>query len=648
MDRWNRRLLVLLCALALALLAPFAVGAAGNATPTGLAQVPALVQPSIVYLDIHWTAAIHDSNPQAPGLDGRVAEADFHCSGFFVSPNGDVVTASHCTEYAPGGLEDETCLPAHIGQVGCALLNSAAVYAFDHGYFTDSTTGKQATDYAYSRFSVRKPQSVATVVWSYAADGSNPKQLPARLVGYRVYRKGDVALLKIDAQNTIPLAIVTGDVPNGTPVDVIGFPGQVDDITDVNKVNPNFQDGQISAHKTIENGLQPVYGVSGTLAHGMSGGPTVNASGEVVGVNSFGPSDNLNFVSPSSLVDEVLKDKGVAETGSADARLLRVGITAVLNGKRNDAMKALDQVVERQPDWQIAATYRAKALLLPKESSGFPIWALVVIIVAGVLALGGVGALLWRRGTLPLARRDGKASRPAPRAPSHTTVSESIAPDAPVLKVLSGSRADERFPLRAQTSIGRENADIVLDDSEVSARHAVLRLVNGTLEVSDAGSSNGTFVNGSKISASQTLKKGDVVRVGQTAFEVEMGAPVESRASTPVLVMMTGANEGKRFPLTSQLSLGRENADIVLDDNEASRLHAVVRIANGRVEISDAGSSNGTFVNGSRIDRARELVDGDLIRVGHTSVTVEVPTLSSATVIGAAPPATLPGIPKGQ
>jgi pSer/pThr/pTyr-binding forkhead associated (FHA) protein len=643
MDRWNRRLLVLLCALALALLAPLAAGAAGNAAPTGLARVPALVQPSIVYLSIDWTSAIYDTNARDYVANGdAIAEAAFQCSGFFVSPDGDIVTASHCTQYRiPGSSNPD--------EVQNALVESAASYAHDNGYFRSGVTLKQALKYADDFFRVKKQQYVATAVWSYAADGSNPQHLPAREVGYRLFNKGDVALLKIGAQNTIPLSIVTGDVPDGTPIDVVGFPGEVDNVTDANKINPNFNNGQISAHKTIENVLVPVYGVSGTAAPGMSGGPAVTASGGVVGVTSFGSSASFSFISPSSLVDELLKDKGVPETGSADATLLRQGITAVFDGKRNDALNALDQVVDRQPDWQLAATYRAKALLLPKESSGFPIWALVLIIVAGVLALGGVGALLWRRGTLPFARRDGKASRPGPRPSSQTTVSHSIAPDAPVLKVLSGARTGERFPLRAQTSIGREKADIVLDDSEVSARHAVLRLLNGALEVSDAGSSNGTFVNGSKISASHTLKKGDVVRVGQTAFEVEMGAPAESRAApTPVLVMMTGAREGERFPLTSQLSLGRENADIVLDDTEASRLHAVVRFANGRAEVTDAGSSNGTFVNGSRIDGARELVHGDLIRVGQTSLTIEMPTISSATVIGAAPPATLPGIPKGQ
>ena len=86
-------------------------------------------------------------------------------------------------------------------------------------------------------------------------------------------------------------------------------------------------------------------------------------------------------------------------------------------------------------------------------------------------------------------------------------------------------RAGDRLPVRGEVSIGRENADLVLADDEVSRRHALVRATDGTLEISDVGSANGTFVNDERIEAVTTLEQGDSIRVGGTTFEVELGEP---------------------------------------------------------------------------------------------------------------------------
>jgi pSer/pThr/pTyr-binding forkhead associated (FHA) protein len=52
--------------------------------------------------------------------------------------------------------------------------------------------------------------------------------------------------------------------------------------------------------------------------------------------------------------------------------------------------------------------------------------------------------------------------------------------------------------------------------------------------------------------------------------------------------------------------------------------------------ISDANSANGTFVNDVRISGSQQLADGDLIRLGKTTLKVELPRTSSATVISGA------------
>ena len=87
------------------------------------------------------------------------------------------------------------------------------------------------------------------------------------------------------------------------------------------------------------------------------------------------------------------------------------------------------------------------------------------------------------------------------------------------------------------------------------------------------------------------------------------------------LFVIRGRDQGKHFQLSASVTrLGREAInDIQLLDNEASRGHAEVRsdLAVGRHELIDLASSNGTRVNGKRIER-HDLVSGDRIEIGNS------------------------------
>jgi pSer/pThr/pTyr-binding forkhead associated (FHA) protein len=60
----------------------------------------------------------------------------------------------------------------------------------------------------------------------------------------------------------------------------------------------------------------------------------------------------------------------------------------------------------------------------------------------------------------------------------------------------------------------------------------------------------------------------------------------------------------------------------MLDDDEVSRYHAIVRVGEGGADITDLGSTNGTYVDGRRLTGRAQLVDGSLIRVGRTELRV--------------------------
>ncbi|GAB4457493.1 MAG: hypothetical protein OHK0029_17380 [Armatimonadaceae bacterium] len=93
----------------------------------------------------------------------------------------------------------------------------------------------------------------------------------------------------------------------------------------------------------------------------------------------------------------------------------------------------------------------------------------------------------------------------------------------PRLVGISGSVQSETFPLTDTLTIGREtdNSLSLTQDTGVSRYHARLERQNGGWVVADLGSSNGTFVNGAKISGTHPLQPGDEIHVGSSRFRFE-------------------------------------------------------------------------------------------------------------------------------
>ena len=87
--------------------------------------------------------------------------------------------------------------------------------------------------------------------------------------------------------------------------------------------------------------------------------------------------------------------------------------------------------------------------------------------------------------------------------------------------------------------IGRENAEITLDDDQVSRRHAVVREADGASTIEDCGSTNGTHLNGRRLASGSVtaLEPGDEIRVGSTTLEVEGGSKRTVVASADATLM---------------------------------------------------------------------------------------------------------------
>ena len=109
-------------------------------------------------------------------------------------------------------------------------------------------------------------------------------------------------------------------------------------------------------------------------------------------------------------------------------------------------------------------------------------------------------------------------SRPQPDNPSHASSSRT----GLALRFISGKYQGGEFPLieGQQVVVGRSSdLDMVLVEEMVSRRHAMIGLRDGVATIEDLGSTNGTFVNGEKVTKT-LLHEGDRILIGTNILKV--------------------------------------------------------------------------------------------------------------------------------
>ncbi len=156
--------------------------------------------------------------------------------------------------------------------------------------------------------------------------------------------------------------------------------------------------------------------------------------------------------------------------------------------------------------------------------------------------------------------------------------------------------------------------DVVLDHPVVSAHHA--RIVhNGTQAIlEDLGSSNGTAIGHPSRKITQApLSPEDVVFLGSFRIPADRLLQAQPRPAAPAAVAFAG----------KELVFGRApDVDQVLNYPMISTRHARLYRSGSSILIEDLGSTNGTFVNGTRIRRPTPVHPGDVIGLGSYTFTL--------------------------
>ena len=189
-------------------------------------------------------------------------------------------------------------------------------------------------------------------------------------------------------------------------------------------------------------------------------------------------------------------------------------------------------------------------------------------------------------------------------------------------------------------TVGRVHANTVaIDDQKASREHCrITRRPDGSCELVDLDSRNGTHLNGQRVQKS-VLHDGDKIRIGKTTLLVHLDAepvlPIREPAPPPnkasehfLLVRVGGQKRGTRTEMSKPATtLGRQpRNDVVVDDPGASNRHARILHTDEGYVLEDEKSRNGTFVNGERVTTAA-LQHGDEIRIGKTRFRVVDPSV---------------------
>src|SRR4029453_1173122 len=191
------------------------------------------------------------------------------------------------------------------------------------------------------------------------------------------------------------------------------------------------------------------------------------------------------------------------------SRAYRAALDAFFRGDRGSALAGFDRTLKIQPELKQAEQFRDRAEKLPapveRADGGWSEWCL---------------ALLSSPVLLEILRRVFKRRRGTKPPKVAAAQAQEVADDAPGL-VLEGGR---HVAVGAEIVIGRRKADLALADPQGPRRHAVVRPIEGGMEIEDLGSANGTTVNGEAIKTAQRLRNGDVVQIGRTRLTAQVPA----------------------------------------------------------------------------------------------------------------------------
>ena len=217
------------------------------------------------------------------------------------------------------------------------------------------------------------------------------------------------------------------------------------------------------------------------------------------------------------------------------------------------------------------------------------------------------------------------------------------------IRVTVGGKVELELELDRELTVGRkEPADIVIADGQVSSRHAVIRPHADGATVTDLGSTNGTRIDDGRLAAhaSAGFRRGQKLVIGPAVIEFlaeaiasdsgfgtsEKTVVVGAGSMQELLVqiarfkasharLVVAAEHVRRVIEITEMesTVGRDSqagVQIAISHQSISSTHARIKFEGGKYHVEDAGSANGTFVEGNRISGLTPLESQTAIAFG--------------------------------
>ncbi len=230
-----------------------------------------------------------------------------------------------------------------------------------------------------------------------------------------------------------------------------------------------------------------------------------------------------------------------------------------------------------------------------------------------------IAICLWCQSPLPpdsqICPSCGQPLPSAQSARSDGTMVVAAVPEPIVAE--TGGKGRSHLLSKPLMRVGRApDNDIVISSELVSRYHLQLETHAGQVAITDLHSTNGTQINGVRIPANECfeLHPGDVLRVGDltgNSIQITYGSMAGG-----IRVQSTGMIDLTKLAAQPALLIGRSAVcDLSIPHPIVSNQHALITRVDGNVLIRDLASTNGTYVNGARINQA-VLQNGDVIQIG--------------------------------
>ncbi|WP_223167183.1 S1 family peptidase [Nonomuraea sp. SYSU D8015] len=345
------------------------------------------------------------------------AEVGGMCTGWWITPDGYMVTGAHCVQVG------ETELAQLFAQKALAKLNQQDAKEIISG-LGDLSNDEEIVKLAqqiYITFNttnmkIGNLKQSLSVLQSLPGGGvdKTAKAVPAELVSVgESYPGKDFALLKVNGQQNLPTVPLgnDSDVRTGDTLYISGFPGLVTNtpfFSLESKLEPALTEGPYNATRTTQSGV-PYIQTQAPSYKGNSGGPVFSKDGKVIGMLIAGTvsesgeaSESESFVLPVGIIKEKLGEKNVKPAQAVTTTRYNEALNDYFRHYYEDALPKFREVQALFPNHPYVAKYISdtqQAISAGKDESPKPImmWVLigggvlVAIVIVIVLAkmLGG-------------------------------------------------------------------------------------------------------------------------------------------------------------------------------------------------------------------------------------------------------------------